>query len=267
MEKYVVLEKPVGETPLETLERFRASRGSELSGVPLTYAGRLDPMASGKLLVLIGEECKQQDNYRGLDKAYDIEILFGVASDTGDVLGIIEEQPSYRTESINWRAITPTLIGEVTLPYPHYSAKTVLGVPLHTWAVTGHIDKISIPDKNSTIHDLSFSGERTATRSELWRDATTKIALLPTVTDDRKALGNDFRRPEVLASWERFSTAGNAADVFVIISFSCICSSGTYMRTLADELAKKANTRGLAFSIHRTHIGTYEQGHWITLYN
>ena len=56
MKKFVTLEKAVGETPLSALERHRGEH-PELLGIPMAYAGRLDPMASGKLLVLIGDEC------------------------------------------------------------------------------------------------------------------------------------------------------------------------------------------------------------------
>lgn len=262
MEKYVVLEKAVGETPLETLERFRASH-SNLTGVPLSYAGRLDPMASGKLLVLIGEECKRQDTYHGLDKAYDIEVLLEVSSDSGDVLGIIDEQPRDSIIDTDWSTVAASFVGAITLPYPQYSARTVQGIPLHTWAVTGRIHEIAIPHKTSTIHVLAHTGKRTITRTDLHRDATKKIALLPTVTSERKALGNDFRRPEVYMSWEHLQTTGNPNDLFTILSFTCVCSSGTYMRTLADELAKKANTRGLAYSIHRTHIGLFKNDNWV----
>ena len=48
-------------------------------------------MASGKLLILIGDECKNQKKYFGLDKEYEFEVLFGVESDTGDVLGLISK--------------------------------------------------------------------------------------------------------------------------------------------------------------------------------
>jgi tRNA pseudouridine(55) synthase len=265
MEKYVVLEKAVGETPLETLERFRASR-PDLVGIPLAYAGRLDPMASGKLLVLIGEECKNQGAYHGLDKAYDIEVLLGVSSDSGDILGLVLEQPQNFTTDIDWTSVASDFVGEITLPYPQYSSRTVDGIPLHTWAVTGRINEIEIPHKTSTIHGLTFTGNRTITRQELHQEATTKIALLPTVTDERKALGNDFRRPEVNASWEHIKATGNPNHVFTILSFTCICTSGTYMRTLANEIAKKAGTQGLAYSIHRTHIGVFQNGEWTTAY-
>ena len=92
MEKRVIIYKKVGETPLEALENFRTKRLDEghveYRNIPMTYAGRLDPMAEGDLLILIGEECKKKDAYLGLDKEYEVEVLFGIETDTHDVLGI-----------------------------------------------------------------------------------------------------------------------------------------------------------------------------------
>lgn len=260
MPPYVVLNKRVGETPLSCLEAYRAQR-PELAGVPLTYAGRLDPMASGSLLVLIGDECKRQADYHELDKAYEVEALIGVASDSSDVLGIVQEHTCESADT-DWQALASSLVGDITLPYPVYSAKTVAGVPLHTWAVTERLAEITIPERTSTIHKLTVLNTTTISREALYARAVAKIALLPTVTDERKALGNDFRRPAVLASWQEFCSAGAATDQFTLVRFLCICSSGTYMRTLTYVLSKKAGSRGLAFSIHRTEIGTYKNGVW-----
>lgn len=69
--------KHIGETPLEALERFRREQGIA-ADVPMTYAGRLDPMAEGLLLILLGEECKNKEKYLGLDKEYEVEVLFGI---------------------------------------------------------------------------------------------------------------------------------------------------------------------------------------------
>lgn len=262
---YVVLDKKVGETPLSCAEAWRSQNGVA-TDIPLAYAGRLDPMASGKLLVLIGDECKVQERYHGLDKAYDISVLLDIISDSGDVLGVVAEANTPIAHNPNWATITDSFVGEITLPYPTYSARTVHGKPLHVWASEGRLAEITIPSKTSRIYSLVNTGERLLTRTELYCEATAKVALLPTVTDPRKALGNDFRRPLVYQAWEKLSTHGRPDDIFTIVHFTCIASSGTYMRTLADELARKIGTRGLAFSIHRTHIGEFTDSEWVTEY-
>lgn len=256
---YVVLKKAVGETPLVCAEKWRTEH-KEYADLPLSYAGRLDPMASGALLILIGEECKNQKAYHGLDKTYELEILFGIGSDSGDVLGLVSEsiRPKVTTETLT--PVLNSLIGTIELPYPAYSSKTVKGIPLHTWAVTGKIDEITIPTKTSEVYAITLNSLRTLTRTEVVEQAVAKIASLPTVTDPRKVLGNDFRRPEVLASWDAIKQTGDPNDHFSIAHLTITASSGTYMRTLAEVIAKRAHsTSGLAFSIHRTHIGTYNK--------
>ena len=51
-----------GETPLEALEAFRA-RNKKYKNEKMTYAGRLDPMAEGVLIVLVGEEVHNKEKY------------------------------------------------------------------------------------------------------------------------------------------------------------------------------------------------------------
>lgn len=257
-DSYVILDKKVGETPLEVLETWRLTR-PDLAGVPLAYAGRLDPMASGQLLVLVGEECKKQTEYHHLDKEYEVEILFGITSDSGDVLGIVEEVASSAIAEQEVQGILPHFVGEIEFPYPVFSAKTVQGKPLHTWAMENRLHEITIPTRTSEIYSLSLSDFRSLPRAELVTQALAKIELIPPVTDVRKALGNDFRRPDIRLAWDAIDKNGSPSDEFFIAKISCICSSGTYMRTLCELIAKKLGTQGLAFSIHRNTIGTFDK--------
>ena len=257
MEKYVVLEKAVGETPLSCAEAWRTTR-PDLEGIPLSYAGRLDPMASGKLLVLIGEECKHQADYHGLDKEYEFSVLFGIASDTHDVLGRLTPQsdvPDITTDDL--AQITASLLGEFTFQYPLFSAKTVQGKPLHMWTLEGRLDEIVIPTRTSEIFTLEVTNIETKPRQEVAATALQKINTIPAVTDPRKALGADFRRTDVRADWQDVATDFTLPAEYTIAHFRCTASSGAYMRTLATIIAENLGTTGLAFHIHRTNIGRY----------
>lgn len=262
MEKYITLEKEVGETPLSCAETYRESH-PELEGVPMAYAGRLDPMASGRLLILLGEECKNQTNYHGLDKEYDFSVLLEVESDSLDVLGRLKTgtHKTYSEEGLmsTLKKITEDLTGNIELPYPRFSSKTIKGKPLHTWTMEGRLDEIEIPTKKSEIYELEFTKTETIPREKLVEIALEKANSVPPVTDLRKALGNDFRRVDVRKDWDNILENASLPDSFQILHFKCIASSGTYMRTLASETAKKLNTVGLAWHIHRTKIGTYNK--------
>jgi tRNA pseudouridine(55) synthase len=264
---YLVLEKAVGQTPLEVLEAYKAAH-QEYQNAPMAYAGRLDPMASGKLLVLVGDECKQQSKYHALDKEYVVEILFGASSDSGDVLGLVEASPTVpKPTQEEVTSVLAKLNGAITLPYPKFSSKTVEGKPLHTWTVEGRINEITIPAYTATIHQLKLKSVLNKTRAEVYTEVSAKIETIPPVTDPKKALGNDFRRPEVRAAWRRFQEAGTPDDTFTIATIRCVGSSGLYMRTLSEVIGKQLGTTALAYSIHRTTIGHYQPlpfgfGYW-----
>ncbi|MEK7120642.1 MAG: hypothetical protein AAB840_00955, partial [Patescibacteria group bacterium] len=80
------LYKKEGETPLERIRRF-TTENPEYKNKKMTYAGRLDPMAEGVLIILTDEDVHIKDNFLRLDKEYEFEVLWAVSSDTHDILG------------------------------------------------------------------------------------------------------------------------------------------------------------------------------------
>jgi tRNA pseudouridine(55) synthase len=252
-ERYVFVNKQPGETPLEALERYRATR-SELKGVPMTYAGRLDPMAEGTLLVLIGEECKNKKKYLGLDKEYEVEVLFGVSTDTHDALGLaampvaapagdvpVGTYAKASKVSTDLHIDLNAYVGKITQEYPAYSSKTVDGVQLHELARAGELPD-EMPTKDVEIYSIEKMGERTVSAVDLKKEIFNKIALVR----------GDFRQEEIKAKWSEVLDV--SPNVFNAIRIKVKCSSGTYMRSLADRMGKDAGTGALALSIRRSKI-------------
>ena len=86
----VLINKYRGELLSELLNRVRSEHGfSDLE--KMTYAGRLDPLASGLMIILSGDDVHKKPDSPGLDKSYTAEILIGVETDTYDILGIPTE--------------------------------------------------------------------------------------------------------------------------------------------------------------------------------
>ncbi len=241
------LNKKVGQTPLEALEHARRRRHIS-NDVPLAYAGRLDPMASGRILILVGEECKEQKKYHALDKEYVVEVLLGVGSDTGDILGCIEEGASVFPASQQMKEVLSTFVGPYRSPYPAFSSKTVNGKPLFQWALEN--EDIERPLQDGTIYSIKYLDMRKIESARLQRYVKAKISKLTPVTEDSKALGRDFRKKDVLASWETLHEGR-----FPLVKIKVQTSAGVYMRTLAEDIAEKCGTRGLAYSLHRTRYG------------
>ena len=238
----LIIYKNEGETPLECLERFRIEQ-PEYKEALLSYAGRLDPMAEGALLVLIGEENKKRLQYLELDKTYEVEILFGLLTDTGDVLGILGAPLFSAFPVENLAAHLQSFVGTFKQKYPPYSSKTIKGKPLFKWAREGRLGEIVIPEKTSEIYSIELLDDFSLTGNSILRHVRERI---------QKVKG-DFRQKEILASWEKM-LANKKDEMFYGIKIKVDCSSGTYMRVLAEEIAKKQNTIGHAWRIKRLFI-------------
>jgi len=268
----VRLYKETGETPLECVERYR-NEHPELKDVALSYLGRLDPMAEGVLLVAVGDENKNREEYLGLDKEYEFEVLEGFSTDSYDLLGVaalrksssslrpvvIEGTVSERTTfsegvtplqdivlpscSRNGNAFQNNILkrGVITQQYPPYSSKTVSGKPLWQWAREGKLNEIEIPTIEVEIYDVKKLGTRTISKEELLREIKAKIA---------KVKG-DFRQAEVIESWKQVLHQ-NPQNSFIISSYFIACSAGTYVRSLANDMG------GVAFAIKRTKVGKWD---------
>jgi tRNA pseudouridine(55) synthase len=249
-----VIEKRAGETPLEALRAWQAAH-PRYAGLPACYAGRLDPIASGKLLVLFGDECKRKDRHTKLDKEYEIEVALDFATDTGDALGL----PAYaeretHPDQASLRRALKAVRGTHQVPYPAFSSKTVGGVPLFLHALGGTLDEIEIPMHPETVHSVRVLGMERLSRSALEERIVSILALAPRTTDPSKRLGADFRQDEIRAAWRgAFEAIPDRS--FIVLSLRVRAASGTYMRTLADRIAAELGARGFALSIHRTRIG------------
>lgn len=256
--QYVILNKKRGETPLEALEKWRSEHPA-FASLPASYAGRLDPMASGKLLVLLGDECKRQDAYTGLDKEYVIEVALDLATDTGDALGL----PSYaeHTTHPTKTALRNTLnavTGTHTVPYPAFSSKTVDGKPLFMYALEGTLDTIRIPEHDETVYRIKLLTMESVSPSELRKRISENLTCVPRSDEPSKTLGADFRQDVIRAGWRALFDR-MPEQSFSVLTLRVTCASGTYMRTLASRIAKELDTEAFALSIDRTKIGMYKK--------
>jgi tRNA pseudouridine55 synthase len=81
----LVVDKPRGPTSHDVVASVRRALGTRDVG----HAGTLDPMATGVLVVLVGEATKLAPYLTADDKAYEATVRLGEATDTLDAEGII----------------------------------------------------------------------------------------------------------------------------------------------------------------------------------
>jgi tRNA pseudouridine(55) synthase len=261
MRNFFILNKKIGETPLEALELFRNKKkiGSDVS---MTYAGRLDPMAEGLLVVLSGDECKNKEKYLKLDKEYEFEVLFGLETDTLDILGKIVENENKFFSKKEFLSYVPVILKNIKkikkLKYPLYSSKTVSGKPLFSYAREG--ENVDVPEKEIEIKNIIFLNSRVMTSEKILENINKRISKLSEIKTNKKKNSfntGDFRQKEILKIWEKFLSKNQ--NKFLIAKFQVRCSSGTYVRVLAKEIGLLVGIPTIAFSIKRTKIGKWSK--------
>lgn len=242
-----IVYKHIGETPLEALKRHTNEKA--------TFAGRLDPMAEGKLLILTGKDILRKNEFLHLDKAYVVEVLFDITTDTGDVLGIptLSQQQTRVPNNLIQQALSKE-IGAHMRAYPAFSSKPVAGKPLFMYALEGTLDSISIPTHTETVYRAELIKTTSIASHLLHAHVQTLLQNAPTSDDPRKHLGKDFRQNDIREKWTELT---KHHQVFQVATIKITCASGTYMRTLAKRLGEAFGTNALALSIKRTQIGTY----------
>jgi tRNA pseudouridine55 synthase len=245
VKKVLILNKKEGETPLETLEFFRA-KNKEYKNSKMTYAGRLDPMASGVLIILVDEKIKNKEEYLNLEKEYEFEILFGFSTDTYDILGkVLNNKKVIFSKKFLEKEINKNLkffTGNFIQEYPIYSSKTVAGRQLFSYARAN--EEVEVPKREVNVKNLKLLKIRKIIGKNLINNIEKRI----------KKVKGDFRQEEILKIWKKEI---ELKEQYFIASFKVKCSSGTYVRGIANSLGNKAQIPALAFSIKRTKIGKF----------
>ena len=223
---FLLVDKPAGITSHDVIDKLRRITGERRIG----HAGTLDPFATGLLIVAVGREAtKEISKYVGMDKTYEAEFVLGATTETLDpesevimAYDLVRPDQIVRTDST-----TPPLFDSTTITAVMQS-------------FTGNIQQI--PPMYSAI---KRAGKK---MYELARQGIT-VELEPRpVTIYEFFLTDKFTEPIPKSA----TTA---------ISVNIRCSSGTYVRALARDLAQKLGTTGYVQQLRRTTIGkaTIEQ--------
>ncbi|MCX5859321.1 MAG: tRNA pseudouridine(55) synthase TruB [Proteobacteria bacterium] len=127
-------DKPAGMSSHQVVDRVRRM----LAGPKVGHAGTLDPLATGVLLLLIGEGTKLSRFLMEEDKEYIGKMILGKETDTGDAEGRVLREVrdfSFGPEDIE-KLFAPKIGRQLQVP-PMYSAVKVDGVPLYRLARRG----------------------------------------------------------------------------------------------------------------------------------
>jgi len=199
MDDILFVDKPKGITSFDVIRILRRKLNIKKMG----HAGTLDPLASGLMIIGIGDGTKKLKDFIGLPKTYEAEILFGVKTDTGDMDGkVVESCDVGDLNEDSVRKILDEMVGVLKLPIPAYSAIKRGGESLYKKARRGEKFILSV--------------------------------------GEMEILSVKFIKIE---------------DVTLKAEFSV--SSGTYIRSIAEEIGNRIGVFATLKELRRTRIGEY----------
>lgn len=200
--------KPLGKTSHHVVHTIRKMSGIARVG----HAGTLDPMATGVLLVCVGQAVRVTEYLIDHDKKYRARVRLGIETDTYDAEGAIVAQRAVTATREQVERALASFVGKIAQMPPAYSAIKKDGVRLYDLARRGvevertprpveifsiDLRAIALPDVEfdvhcskgtyirSLAHDLGEALGCGATLTALTRTASGQFALDDAITLDQ----------------------------------------------------------------------------------
>lgn len=241
MDGALIIDKPAGMTSHDVVAGVRRIIGERRVG----HTGTLDPFATGVLVMLVGRATRLAQFLSGAEKEYEAVIRLGYATDTGDVTGARVISPSLKAERGSG--------GEVGNAQPHPqslppggegSIPNIAGIKAAMALLTGEIEQVP----------PMYSAKKIAGR-KLYEHARR---------------GEEIERQPVRVTISAFEllTEGEwepNEDGVVDLSARVVCSAGTYIRTLAEDLGKRLGIGAHLAELRRTRAGRFSIENALTL--
>lgn len=146
----LIVDKPPGCTSHDVVQRVRRALRQRSVG----HAGTLDPLATGVLVVALGEGTKLVSHLQSDDKRYQVTIALGAETDSLDADGEV-------TETREVPALDRATVEQAARPFlgrhgqraPKLSAIKVDGMPLHRRARRG--EDVEAPVREVDLHEVT----------------------------------------------------------------------------------------------------------------
>ncbi len=236
---WLILDKPRGLGSTQAVAAVK--RNLREAGLPKTkvgHGGTLDPLAEGVLPIALGEATKLCGRMLDASKSYEFTIAFGEETDTLDTEGEVIARSDHRPPMAAVAAVLEHFTGEIEQEPPAYSAIKVDGKRAYHRARSGEFVKMMT--RRVTIHSLSFASDY-----EPQTELTSSFA-----TTSGRPDPFDPASPLMLAD---------------SVTLRAHVSKGTYIRSLARDIARALGTYGHVTYLRRIKAGPFPESRAISL--
>jgi tRNA pseudouridine55 synthase len=150
----LLIDKPKGWTSFDVVGKVRSQlRQQTGQKVKVGHAGTLDPLATGLLIVLVGQATKRQDAFMKQDKVYQVTMKLGQTSTTADEEGEKTDVSDRQPTETEVQAAIQKFVGQISQVPPAYSAIKIDGQRAYKLARTGK--EVKIEPRQVNIYEIT----------------------------------------------------------------------------------------------------------------
>ena len=150
MNGILVINKPINYTSRDVVNKI----GGILKTKKIGHTGTLDPIATGVLVVCVGNTTKLCELLTSEYKEYIATIKLGIKTDTLDTTGTIVETKDYNVTEQQIKEVLNSFLGTSIQTTPIYSAVKVNGKKLYEYAREGI--KVELPKREINITNIEL---------------------------------------------------------------------------------------------------------------
>jgi tRNA pseudouridine55 synthase len=247
---WLILDKPLGLSSAQGVAAVkRIMRGIGVRPDRIGHGGTLDPLATGVLPIAIGEATKLAGRMLDATKGYVFTVRFGTQTSTGDAEGEVTTRSDARPIASKIASALEAFRGEIDQVPPVYSAIKVDGKRAYARSRAG--ETVELPSRRITIFQLSEAYDLRPARVE---------GGYPPLPEPLPVPGFEgayyFKSARPMFDALRAAHCGKHEEVFEA-TFSVSCSKGTYIRSLARDIALALGTVGHVSMLRRTKAGPF----------
>ena len=222
---WIILDKPpelgstqaVGAVKRNLREAGLLGKGKDK--LKVGHGGTLDPLATGVLPIALGEATKLCGRMLDATKTYEFAVAFGSETETLDIEGDVTETSDHRPTLAEVEALFPRFTGKIEQIPPKYSALKIDGKRAYDLARAGV--EVEMKVREVTIHSL------------------------------------EIRHPELVSGSPGVLKQVQDDDSVEHITLTATVSKGTYIRSLARDIARSLGTVGHVTMLRRTKAGPF----------
>ncbi len=217
----ILVDKPYGISSQDAITKVKKAIGSTKIG----HAGTLDPLATGLLVVLLGDATKLSSYLLEDNKVYVGEITIGITTDSLDKEGKITKIKEVPFDSIR--------LEEVDKVLKNLQGKINLRVPMHS----------AIKHNGMKLYDIARKGDK--------------------LSEELKSVEAPIKENEIFELY-RISDLKFINDTLVFEFFAHV-SKGTYIRSLCEEIGNRLGFPAYMTALRRIKAGSLSVDNSYTL--